>query len=55
MGGEPFRKKPADRRVAGVEPARIGAERRLFPEGFTAHLIGEGRIFAIAQAMLCRD
>src|SRR4051812_666352 len=28
MGGEPFRKKPADRRVAGVEPARIGAERR---------------------------
>ena len=31
------------------------AIRRLFPKGFTAHLIGEGRIFAIAQAMLCRD
>lgn len=27
----------------------------LFPKGFTAHLIGTERIFAIAKAMLCRD
>lgn len=27
----------------------------LFPKGFTAHLIGTERIFAISQAMLCRD
>ena len=27
----------------------------LFPEGFTAHLIGDGRLFAIGRAMLCRD
>lgn len=27
----------------------------LFPKGFTAHLIGSERIFAIAKAMLCRD
>jgi DNA ligase-associated metallophosphoesterase len=27
----------------------------LFPKGFTAHLIGTERIFAIAKPMLCRD
>ena len=27
----------------------------LFPQGFTAHLIGDGRLFAIGRAMLCRD
>nr|WP_281413594.1 ligase-associated DNA damage response endonuclease PdeM [Microvirga antarctica] len=27
----------------------------LFPAGFTAHIIGTERIFAIARAMLCRD
>jgi len=27
----------------------------LFPQGFTAHLIGDGRVFAIGRAMLCRD
>jgi uncharacterized protein len=27
----------------------------LFPNGFTAHLIGSERIFAIAKSMLCRD
>jgi DNA ligase-associated metallophosphoesterase len=27
----------------------------LFPTGFTAHLIGTERIFAIGRAMLCRD
>jgi len=26
-----------------------------FPKGFTAHLIGTERIFAIARSMLCRD
>jgi DNA ligase-associated metallophosphoesterase len=26
-----------------------------FPDGFTAHLIGAERIFAISRAMLCRD
>jgi uncharacterized protein len=29
--------------------------RPLFPNGFTAHLIGTERIFAIARSMLCRD
>lgn len=27
----------------------------LFPKGFTAHLVGDGRLFAIGKAMLCRD
>jgi DNA ligase-associated metallophosphoesterase len=27
----------------------------LFPQGFTAHLIGDGRLFAIGRGMLCRD
>jgi uncharacterized protein len=27
----------------------------LFPEGFTAHLIGDGRLFSIGRAQLCRD
>jgi metallophosphoesterase superfamily enzyme len=27
----------------------------LFPKSLTAHLIGDGRLFAIGKAMLCRD
>ncbi len=27
----------------------------LFPKGFTAHLLGDGRVFAIGRAMLARD
>ena len=27
----------------------------LFPNAFTAHLIGDGRLFAIGRGMLCRD
>ena len=46
---------PALGAYAGGLNACDPAIRRLFPQGFTAHLIGEGRIFAIAQAMLCRD
>jgi uncharacterized protein len=46
---------PALGAYAGGLNACDPAIRRLFPKGFTAHLIGEGRIFAIAQAMLCRD
>ena len=46
---------PAFGAYAGGLNACDPAIRRLFPQGFTAHLIGEGRIFAIAQAMLCRD
>ena len=46
---------PALGAYAGGLNACDPAIRRLFPKGFIAHLIGEGRIFAIAQAMLCRD
>jgi len=46
---------PALGAYAGGLNACDPAIRRLFPKGFTAHLIGEGRIFAIAQGMLCRD
>lgn len=31
------------------------AFRPLFPGGFTAHVIGTGRLFAIARSMLCGD
>jgi hypothetical protein len=46
---------PALGAYAGGLNACDPAIRSLFPRGFTAHLIGEGRIFAIGQAMLCRD
>jgi hypothetical protein len=46
---------PALGAYAGGLNACDPAVRGLFPRGFTAHLIGEGRIFAIGQAMLCRD
>jgi hypothetical protein len=46
---------PALGAYAGGLNACDPAIRSLFPKGFTAHLIGEGRIFAIGQAMLCRD
>ncbi|QFU15552.1 ligase-associated DNA damage response endonuclease PdeM [Microvirga thermotolerans] len=46
---------PALGAYAGGLNACDAAFRSLFPNGFTAHLIGTERIFAIARAMLCRD
>jgi uncharacterized protein len=46
---------PALGAYAGGLNACDGAIRRHFPQGFTAHLIGEGRIFAIGHSILCRD
>jgi DNA ligase-associated metallophosphoesterase len=46
---------PALGAYAGGLNACDPAIRRLFPQGFTAHLIGEGRIFAIGHVILCRD
>ncbi|WP_414475788.1 ligase-associated DNA damage response endonuclease PdeM [Microvirga sp. M2] len=46
---------PALGAYAGGLNACDAAFRPLFPKGFTAHLIGSERIFAIAKAMLCRD
>lgn len=46
---------PALGAYAGGLNACDAAFRGLFPQGFTAHLIGEGRIFAIGHAILCRD
>ena len=46
---------PALGAYAGGLNACDAAFRPLFPNGFTAHLIGTERIFAIARAMLCRD
>lgn len=46
---------PALGAYAGGLNACDAAIRSLFPQGFTAHLIGEGRIFAIGHAILCRD
>ncbi len=46
---------PAFGAYAGGLNACDAAFRPLFPKGFTAHLIGTERIFAIARAMLCRD
>ena len=40
---------------AGGLNACDAAFKPLFPGGFTAHLIGTERIFAIAKPMLCRD
>jgi DNA ligase-associated metallophosphoesterase len=46
---------PALGAYAGGLNACDAAFKPLFPTGFTAHLIGTDRIFAIARAMLCRD
>ena len=46
---------PALGAYAGGLNACDPAIRSLFPNGLTAHLIGEGRIFAVGQGMLCRD
>lgn len=46
---------PAFGAYAGGLNACDAAFGPLFPGGFTAHLIGTERIFAIARAMLCRD
>jgi DNA ligase-associated metallophosphoesterase len=46
---------PALGAYAGGLNACDAAIRSLFRDGFTAHLIGEGRIFAIGHSILCRD
>jgi DNA ligase-associated metallophosphoesterase len=46
---------PAFGAYAGGLNACDAAFKPLFPNGFTAHLVGTERIFAIARAMLCRD
>jgi len=46
---------PALGAYAGGLNACDSAFKPLFPNGFTAHLIGTERIFAIAKSMLCRD
>jgi uncharacterized protein len=46
---------PALGAFAGGLNACDAAFKPLFPKGFTAHLIGTERIYAIAKAMLCRD
>ena len=46
---------PAFGAYAGGLNACDPAFKTLFPQGFTAHLMGDGRIFAIGRAMLCRD
>ncbi|MGO4387452.1 ligase-associated DNA damage response endonuclease PdeM [Microvirga sp. 2YAF29] len=46
---------PALGAYAGGLNACDAAYKSLFAKGFTAHLIGTERIFAIAKSMLCRD
>jgi DNA ligase-associated metallophosphoesterase len=46
---------PAFGAYAGGLNVCDAAFKPLFPQGFTAHLIGDGRVFAIGRAMLCRD
>lgn len=46
---------PAFGAYAGGLNVCDAAFKPLFPSGFTAHLIGDGRLFAIGRAMLCRD
>jgi DNA ligase-associated metallophosphoesterase len=46
---------PALGAYAGGLNACDAAIRSLFRDGFTAHLIGEGRVFAIGHSILCRD
>lgn len=46
---------PAFGAYAGGLNVRDLAYEPLFPRGFTAHLIGDGRLFAIGRAQLARD
>ena len=46
---------PAFGAYAGGLNVCDAAFKPLFPQGFTAHLIGDGRLFAIGRGMLCRD
>lgn len=46
---------PAFGAYAGGLNVRNPAFDPLFPAGFTAHLLGDGRVFAIGKAMLTRD
>ncbi|WP_336487140.1 ligase-associated DNA damage response endonuclease PdeM [Methylobacterium nigriterrae] len=46
---------PAFGAYAGGLNVRDRAFEPLFPNGFTAHLLGDGRVFAIGRAMLARD
>ena len=46
---------PAFGAYAGGLNVCDAAFKPLFPRGLTAHLIGDGRLFAIGKAMLCRD
>jgi DNA ligase-associated metallophosphoesterase len=46
---------PAFGAYAGGLNACDAAFKPFFPQGFTAHLIGSDRIYAIARSMLCRD
>ncbi|MDH2308261.1 ligase-associated DNA damage response endonuclease PdeM [Methylobacterium brachiatum] len=46
---------PAFGAYAGGLNARDRAIEGLFPNGFTAHLLGDGRVFAIGRAQLARD
>ncbi|MDP4002527.1 ligase-associated DNA damage response endonuclease PdeM [Methylobacterium sp. NEAU K] len=46
---------PAFGAYAGGLNVRERAIEGLFPNGFTAHLLGDGRVFAIGRAQLTRD
>ncbi|MGH1591233.1 ligase-associated DNA damage response endonuclease PdeM [Methylobacterium phyllosphaerae] len=46
---------PAFGAYAGGLNVREKAIDGLFPKGFTAHLLGDGRVFAIGRAQLARD
>jgi DNA ligase-associated metallophosphoesterase len=46
---------PAFGAYAGGLNVRDKAIEGLFPNGFTAHLLGDGRVFAIGRAQLARD
>ncbi len=46
---------PAFGAYAGGLNVRDRAIESLFPSGFTAHLLGDGRVFAIGRAQLARD
>ena len=46
---------PAFGAYAGGLNVRDRAIESLFPDGFTAHLLGDGRVFAIGRAQLARD
>ncbi|MEH3064146.1 MAG: ligase-associated DNA damage response endonuclease PdeM [Methylobacterium radiotolerans] len=46
---------PAFGAFAGGLNVRDRAIESLFPDGFTAHLLGDGRVFAIGRAQLARD